>query len=319
MRFPDPVMTVQPVPGDRRPPLWPDAVRRPRRRLATSGALVVLAAALAGQALAVLTGGDPTMDILLAQLPALGVVAVGCCSLGRSFRVPLGALVELGSRAEHAERALAREHDRVHELRATLAAVSVSHRLLHDPRTQLAPHRKRRLQRVHDAELDRLERLLADQPEPEGAVDLDVVIAPLVDASVVLGAPVVWRGGGGWVHGRPDGIAEALHVLLDNAWKHAGGREVEIAVTRRGRVIDISVTDCGPGIAPEVLPRIFEREVRGPHSPGAGLGLSIAQRRAEEMGGHLRLVPLPPGETGACFVLTLLAHAGDPECLAASD
>lgn len=315
-------MTVNDLLGVRRVPLRPgDAVRRARRLLVHSLGYAALAAALVGDGLAVLAGSTRPELIglcLLAQLPVLTVVVLSCCSRSRTFGTPLANMVELGSRAERAEVALAREHDRVHELRATLAGVSASHRVLHDERARLEPQRRRRLQRMHDAELDRLGRLLSDRVEPQGGVDVDAVIAPLAEASAVLGCAVTWSRTGCWVRGRPDAVTEALHVLIVNAARHGSGRDVTVTVTRRDGEVDLSVSDHGPGVAPELLPRIFGRAARGPGSSGSGLGLSIAQRRAEEMGGRLRLAPHVPGEPGATFVLTLLAHEGERACLAAS-
>ena len=314
--------TSRPLVGGRPPTLPHEVVRDARRRLVCSLGLAALAAALAGDVLALAAARarpDLVLASLLAQLPVLAVVTVGCCAQGRTHRTPLGSLAELGTRAEVAEEALGREHDRVHEMRATLAGVAASHRVLHDPRSQLSPRRRSRLERMHDAELDRLGRLLADRPQAAGPVDLDAELAPLAEASALLGSPVVWSPSGCVVRGRPDSVAEALHVLLENARRHAAGQDVEVTVVGREDEVDVRVTDPGPGVAPEVLPRLFQRRARGAQSSGDGLGLSIAQRLAGEMGGHLRLETHRAGGAGATFVLTLpLADSGRHGCLAAS-
>ena len=61
--------------------------------------------------------------------------------------------------------------------------------------------------------------------------------------------------------------------------------------------------DSGPGIPPEVLPRIFE-PFFSTREHGLGLGLSLCETLAHEMGGSLQA---GPGENarGACFVLRL--------------
>lgn len=304
-----------------------DLVRHARRRLVSTlgwGALVV---ALTAQVVVLLVMPDPgtigsrrglVLASWLAQLPVVAfVVAACCCRTGRP-RTPLGTVVELGSRARHAEAALAREHDRLHELRATLAAVSTSYQILNDPRTGIAPARRERLRQLHDAEMGRLERLLADRHEPAGAVDLDAVIDPLVESLRLRGHQVTWAGAECRVHGRRDAVTEAVHVLLENAVRHAAARDVEIAVVSREHEVDVRVVDHGPGVSPEVLPWLFGRGARRPGSPGDGLGLHIARRLAQEMGGCLVLEPSPPDEPGAVFVLTLPVLAGVAPCLAAS-
>ena len=49
------------------------------------------------------------------------------------------------------------------------------------------------------------------------------------------------------------------------------------------------VADSGEGIAPELLPHVFERFVKGAESNGSGLGLAIAHDMAEAHGGTLEV------------------------------
>jgi signal transduction histidine kinase len=77
--------------------------------------------------------------------------------------------------------------------------------------------------------------------------------------------------------------------LIDNAVKYtpAGGR-VDIAVRRDGDAATLSVHDTGPGIAPDELPRIWDRLFRGDASRserGLGLGLSLVKAITEAHGG----------------------------------
>jgi signal transduction histidine kinase len=72
-------------------------------------------------------------------------------------------------------------------------------------------------------------------------------------------------------------------------------------------VVELSVQNSGPGIAPEDLEHIFERFYRGVRSEssgqvGTGLGLSLVQRLVEQMGGKIR-VQSEEGQT--IFTLTL--------------
>jgi signal transduction histidine kinase len=62
--------------------------------------------------------------------------------------------------------------------------------------------------------------------------------------------------------------------------------------------------DRGPGITPEILPRLFTRFARGPEG-GTGLGLAIAKQIAEAHGGEIR-VASRPGETRFTVFLPLL-------------
>jgi heavy metal sensor kinase len=88
-------------------------------------------------------------------------------------------------------------------------------------------------------------------------------------------------------------LRQALINLLDNAVKYtpAGGAiRIEVRESGRGPVIDVS--DNGPGIAPDLRDRIFDRYARGGdagHGRGMGLGLSIAKYAVEANGGTLRL------------------------------
>ena len=70
----------------------------------------------------------------------------------------------------------------------------------------------------------------------------------------------------------------------------------------------ITVCDEGPGIAPELMPTLFERFAMGPGSEGLGLGLYLARGIAEAHGGTLT-VESKPGR-GAAFHLSLPLGAG---------
>ena len=87
----------------------------------------------------------------------------------------------------------------------------------------------------------------------------------------------------------PTRIREVLGNLLSNALRHtpAGGSvNVEVALGS-GSAVAVTVRDSGSGIAPDVLPRVFERFVRTPDSPGSGLGLAIARDLVEAHGGTI--------------------------------
>jgi two-component system sensor histidine kinase KdpD len=74
--------------------------------------------------------------------------------------------------------------------------------------------------------------------------------------------------------------------------------------------VALRVTDNGPGIAKDQLPRIFEKFVTGPDearaggTQGTGLGLAIAKGIMEAHGGSISAESPAEGERGARFVMT---------------
>jgi signal transduction histidine kinase len=113
------------------------------------------------------------------------------------------------------------------------------------------------------------------------------------------------------VRADPRRTGQILAALLDNAVRYTppGGR---IAVEGRFRDgwVEVSVTDNGPGIAPDQLPRIFDRfyraeaaRTRGEAGRGTGLGLAIARDLARAQGGDLVAQNTKTG--GAMFRLSL--------------
>jgi signal transduction histidine kinase len=104
-------------------------------------------------------------------------------------------------------------------------------------------------------------------------------------------------------------LRQLLLNLTDNAVKYseAGGR-VTLALRRVGGQAELTVTNTGPGIAPEVLPRAFDRFFRGDPShsndvDGCGLGLSICQWIVTAHKGTIQLTSEPGGLTRVRVVL----------------
>jgi signal transduction histidine kinase len=112
----------------------------------------------------------------------------------------------------------------------------------------------------------------------------------------------------GMVWADRDRLHQVLTNLSDNAGRFTppGGR-ITIAVKDPGEEVRVSVTDTGPGIAPEELPRVFDRFYQGKERPrsagGAGLGLAIVRSIVEGHGGRVG-VRSEPGQ-GAHFWFTL--------------
>jgi two-component system OmpR family sensor kinase len=112
---------------------------------------------------------------------------------------------------------------------------------------------------------------------------------------------------GVFVMGNRDALKQVLLILLDNALVHTSNRAtIEMTATAADGSVVISVRDSGAGIAPDVLPHIFERFYRGQVSrsgTGTGLGLSIARELVEAQGGTIS-VESQVGQ-GSVFTVTL--------------
>jgi signal transduction histidine kinase len=106
--------------------------------------------------------------------------------------------------------------------------------------------------------------------------------------------------GGLVVHGSPSQLRQVFLNLVSNAVKFTeagtvtiGARELanEKAPSAEGRWLEVWVEDTGVGIAPEELPRVFDRFYRGDAARGrpggTGLGLAIARLLVQQHGGEL--------------------------------
>jgi len=109
-----------------------------------------------------------------------------------------------------------------------------------------------------------------------------------------------------WALGDAHGIPRLLSILLENASKYTPpGGIVRASVATDGPRIVLSVSDTGQGIAPEHLPRIFDRFYRVAESgismhEGSGLGLALGRWIAERHGTEL-CVESQPGRGSRFF------------------
>ena len=106
-------------------------------------------------------------------------------------------------------------------------------------------------------------------------------------------------------------LRQLLLNLTDNAVKYnQPGGAIEFALSRAGSNAVLKISNTGPGIAPEVLPRVSERFFRGDPShnsavDGCGLGLSIAQWIVAAHNGRMEIASAPAKLTTVTVTLPL--------------
>lgn len=106
------------------------------------------------------------------------------------------------------------------------------------------------------------------------------------------------------VHADPGRIQSVLSNLITNAIRHTpSGGLVRVAAGRVSNGVEVSVSDSGEGIAPDLLPNIFERFVKGSSSSGSGLGLAIARDLVVAHGGRIEARSQPGSGTTIRFSL----------------
>jgi len=214
-----------------------------------------------------------------------------------------------------------------------------------EPLRRVAPEDNPRAQRaigVVERSLDRLDGLVAASrrldevtadllAKPRVPVDLGQIIGALIqiqsavlasrDVTIILASHELTMSAdlvpGLFVLGTEDMVESVAENLIDNAVSFAPpGSEILVHLSRDGRFAHLTVSDQGPGVPAEQLEGIFERyyvkrDAEASNEPGQnhfGIGLSIARRNVEAMGGtiaaqnriphglavHVRL-PLAPG------------------------
>ncbi len=108
---------------------------------------------------------------------------------------------------------------------------------------------------------------------------------------------------------RADGqrLQQVVLILIENALRHGGG-DATMRLERRGAEFVVTVSDQGPGMAPEDVAAAFDRFHRGPaaearHARGTGLGLSVARAIVEAHGGRIAIESAPGSGTIVTFTL----------------
>ena len=236
-------------------------------------------------------------------------------------------LRELSAAREETEATLERQRafvaDASHELRTPLTSILANLELLeaelggeHQEMADSALRSSRRMRRLV-ADLLLLARADAGREAPRVPVDLGAVASEAAaeagalssDHPLALDLPPDKRV-------MVDGVADDLHRLaanlVENAMLHTpAGTPVTVSVRREGDSAVLEVADRGPGVAPAMRERVFERFARGAgdsaRSGGSGLGLAIVRAVADAHDGRVRLLEAEGG--GARFVVSLPAEA----------
>ncbi len=194
-----------------------------------------------------------------------------------------------------------------HELRTPLAALKALAETLQEGALEDPPAARRFLQRM-DTEIDNLTQLVQELLELSRIESNRVPLQRVAITPCDLASPAVERmqiqaqrsglslqlecaGDLPAVKADPQRIENVLVNLIHNAIKFTppGGQIIVSAHQERNTMV-FSIHDTGIGIAPEALPRIFERFYkidRSRSSGGTGLGLSIARHIIEAHGGRI--------------------------------
>jgi len=109
----------------------------------------------------------------------------------------------------------------------------------------------------------------------------------------------------------PHRISQVISNLMGNAIKFTPqGGTIRLSAHQQGDEVVISVTDTGPGIAAEHLPRVFDWfwQAQGTKHMGSGLGLSIAKGIVEAHGGRIWAESEPGKGSLFAFTLPLVDH-----------
>jgi signal transduction histidine kinase len=284
---------------------------RPRRRLAAplsapGGPLGVLVVTREGE----FRGGERRLVAGLAVHVGLALENVRLAARQRRFADELARRVrEATARLEAMDRI--KSHFVAvasHELRTPLTGLlGFSELLASRPvpadevrrRAALMWRQARRLARIVDDLLD-LSRLERGAPVEVSPVPVAVQPALQAVAELFQGAPATHEivvdcpDELPAVRADPQALERILGNLVANAVKYAprGTRVIIGARAGGGRVV-FTVTDQGPGIAPEAVARVFEPYVRAPEAaaraPGMGLGLAVVKALVEAHGGSIAL------------------------------
>jgi two-component system, OmpR family, sensor histidine kinase TctE len=216
--------------------------------------------------------------------------------------------------------------DAAHQLRTPLTGLSLHvERALADPRPETVAdaftHIRRLTQRAArtSSQLLALARAQAAPRESGKHQLLDLsrlvprVVGERVHEAIRAGVDLGYDGSPQPLHvlGDAGGVQDLLDNLIDNAVRYAG-RGSSLTVHLKARDdggASLGVEDNGPGVPPDLLPRLSERffRVGGSNEEGSGLGLAIVQQIAAQ---HRAEVSYRNGETRGLYVEVRFPPAG---------
>jgi signal transduction histidine kinase len=265
----------------------------------------------------------------VAHLGAIADLLAGIVEKGRQQREAEARAAELKAIDEARAELIALV---THELRTPLAVVRAYVDLLAEEpelrdRASRDPERRKRRRTWHEGTVEQVERLdrlvdsilasvrvVPDQPAAVVPVDLAGTVDEVVHSlGPILGQHRVEVRSRIRLHVMADAgrIRQIVEHLVENAVKYAPP-ETTISIDWRmlEGVVQLGVSDEGPGIPDEWRERVFEPYARrDTHTArGSGIGLYAAKRLAESMGARVWCEPAEPGG-GARFVVALPAVA----------
>lgn len=203
-----------------------------------------------------------------------------------------------------------------HQLRTPLTAMNLTVSLLagaedEAQRLRLTRELKRSLERMDwlVEALLKLSRLDAGvvrfEPRDISAEELaELALRPLRIPLELRGLELKQELGDAALKADPAWTAEALGNILKNCMEHSpAGGSISLRAVQTPIYTELTVTDSGPGLDPEELPRLFERFYRGKDAAAnsIGIGLSLARQIVTAQNGTLQAANAPGG--GARFTM----------------
>ncbi len=110
-------------------------------------------------------------------------------------------------------------------------------------------------------------------------------------------------------------LIQIVANLLNNALKH-GAPPITVAATSADGMVEVRVSDRGPGVREADIPRLFSKFGTGSPDSSSGLGLFIVRALARAQGGEASYEPNPGG--GSCFVIRLPRFRREDQVLVGS-